>query len=333
MNNSEAKRGDKKAVKVSKKPKGQGPRQKNWAFTDFEMLDFEKIYNDYSAKIAYLCVGIEVCPESKKTHNQGWIQFKSQQRLTAIKKMVSNITHFEPCKGSAASNDRYCKKDGKWKAFGTCTTQGQRTDLDALQAKIKGGATRMQIIEEDFSLYCRYRGGIDVAIQEYCKANNRQFRHLKVLCYYGDTNTGKTRDAMADEANGLPFKIAGNSLNWWDGYDGEKTIVIDDYNNDVTITRMLNILDGYTLRLPIKGGFTYASWTKVYLTTNLQKEEIHVNAKPAHRAALFRRIKVFKHFRSLKKKDDSEEANMPPRENENFSRDDYFSEEEKENEI
>ena len=86
------------------------------------------------------------------------------------------------------------------------------------------------------------------------------------------------------------YRIQGTQLSWWQDYDGEKCICIDEYNNDVPIGEMLNLLDGYQLRLNVKGSHTYANWTKVYITTNLKLDELHANAKQAHRDALFRRI-------------------------------------------
>ena len=86
------------------------------------------------------------------------------------------------------------------------------------------------------------------------------------------------------------YKIEGSEMEWWDGYEGEKTILIDEYDSQVSLPRLLNILDGYQLRLPIKGGFTYARWTKVIITSNIDPREWHPNAKPFHREALMRRL-------------------------------------------
>ena len=55
---------------------------------------------------------------------------------------------------------------------------------------------------------------------------------------------------------------------WWDGYDGEEILLIDDFYGQVQVARMLHLLRGYQCRLPIKGGFTYAQWQKVYITSN-----------------------------------------------------------------
>jgi hypothetical protein len=93
-----------------------------------------------------------------------------------------------------------------------------------------------------------------------------------------------------------PYKIEGYNLSWWQDYCGEKIIVIDEYDNNVPITQMLNFLDGYKLRLNVKGSHTYAAWEEVHITTNLRLEELHANAKPAHRKAFFRRISEIRDF-------------------------------------
>ena len=54
---------------------------------------------------------------------------------------------------------------------------------------------------------------------------------------------------------------------------------------------MLNLLDGYRLRLPIKGGFTYAAWTKIFITSN-QISEPYSMASIEHKAAFDRRISL-----------------------------------------
>ena len=55
---------------------------------------------------------------------------------------------------------------------------------------------------------------------------------------------------------------------------------------------MLALLDGYQVRLNQKGTHSYANWNKVFITTNLKPDELHSEAKPAHRDALFRRITI-----------------------------------------
>jgi hypothetical protein len=148
------------------------------------------------------------------------------------------------------------------------------------------GKSLDDVIIDDFQTYARYRNGFKDLDRVLNKRRAKKYRPIEVEVLYGPTGTGKTTRAMKE----ADFKIEGSRLEWWDGYDGEKVIVIDEYNNDVKITRLLNILDNWKLSLPVKGGFTQAKYEKVIITTNLTPEEFHNQAKECHRKALFRRI-------------------------------------------
>lgn len=262
-------------------------RSRNYCFTDFEILEWETIYNDNIDIIRYICVGQEFCPKTEKLHLQGWIQFHNPKSLRQVKKIAqSNKLHIEACRGSEKTNDKYCKKDGKYKSWGTFKSQGQRTDLEACKLLIDQGKKLYEIAQNYFPTFVRYFKGLE-RYKTYKEEEERgEWRNVEVIVLSGKTGSGKTKAAMMNAS----YKIEGSSLDWWDGYNGETSICIDEYDNDVKITKLLNLLDGYKLRLPIKGGFTYANWNKVYITTNLTEEQLHPQAKQEHRKALDRRI-------------------------------------------
>lgn len=263
-------------------------RSRNYCFTDFELLDWNNIWSEYKDIIRYICIGEEECPTTNKKHYQGWIQFKNPKSLITAKKIIdSKKIHLEICKGNQHQNDTYCKKDNKFKSWGQFVSQGQRTDLETIKKLINEGKQKSDIIDNHFETYCRYRKGILDAIQIEQKKRRAKFREIEVEFVHGNTGTGKTRYAMQHSD---VFKIHGSDMQWWDGYDGEKTLVIDEYANDIKITKLLGICDGYQLRLPIKGGHTYANWNKIIITSNLNPSDLHNNAKDMHRQALFRRI-------------------------------------------
>lgn len=270
-------------------------RSRNWCFTDFKNIDFKTIYANNTDVIRYICVGKEICPKTQKEHNQGWVQFSTPRRMNGVKRIFnSKSLHLEPCYGTEFDNDKYCTKDGKYWQEGKFATQGHRTDIENIKHKLDNGDSLMDIANDNFDLFLRYRQGFRNYKQMVDKKKRSTFRKVKVKVISGPTGCGKTRKAMKDPYN--TYKIEGSNLEWWDGYDGENILVIDEYNNDINITKLLNILDGYQLRLPIKGGFTYANWHKVIITTNLKRHEIHPNAKPEHINALNRRISKWKNL-------------------------------------
>ncbi len=261
---------------------------KNWCLTDFEILDWPEIWNKTAGVIRYIAWGEETCPKTKKKHYQVWLQLHKKKTLGGVKRLVgSKQIHLEACRGDEFENDVYCKKDGKHWTRGEFITQGQRTDLEGIKGMIKEGKSMMEVAEDNFEAYCKYNRAFEKFEQMVVQEKTKEFRHVEVTVIKGPTGTNKTRTAVESSPNDY-YKIQGDELQWWDGYKQEKTLVIDEYDNQVNLTKLLGILDGYQLRLPVKGGFTYANWTKVFITTNL--EEMHIQAKKEHQAALKRRI-------------------------------------------
>ena len=121
-------------------------QQKNWCFTDFELLDITKICDSNETKIKYCCWGLEICPETKRKHHQGWIQLAKRTRLTGVKKLFkSKQIHLEPCKGTEQQNEKYCQKDNIYDTWGEFTLQGQRTEIATIYKEIENGMTELQI--------------------------------------------------------------------------------------------------------------------------------------------------------------------------------------------
>lgn len=268
-------------------------RTRNWGFTDFEDIDWKTLWKN-NDEIRYIGWGKEICPESKREHNQGWLQMEKPKGLRKMKKIIgSDKIHLFSCRGTEEQNVAYCSKDNQFQYTGCYKVQGQRTDLLDIKKEIDEGATMDDVMEKNLPTYCRYRRGLRDYYEMVTKKRASKPREMVVEFIHGATGTGKTTYAM-DESNGPVYKITGDELQWWCGYEGEKTLVIDEYDNNVPITRMLNLLDKWRLRLPIKGGYTWAEWNKVIITSNLTPDELHSRAKMAHRKALFRRITTIK---------------------------------------
>lgn len=247
-------------------------------------------------KIRFACYGEEICPDSGKTHWQSYVEFYSPMRISGVKKLFNdNGIHCEIRKGTRDQAREYCQKDNKFVEFGTWISgQGHRTDLQSVTDSMKSGVKLNEIILHETEIYCKYRNGLKDLNAELIRTRTKDFRQVEVILLTGPTGCGKTREAI--ESTDDYYKIEGENLEWFQDYNEEKTLIIDEYNNDVSVTKMLNLLDGYQLRLNVKGSHTYANWSKVFITTNLKIDELHAKAKEAHRNALFRRITVIKNY-------------------------------------
>lgn len=300
--------------------KQASPKGRKWVFDIFYMkkdangkdtdqpilnIDWAGVYNEYKDIIRYLIVQKEKGGKNGRLHWQGYIQMYNQCRTRKIQTITTGlkIKHFcELARGSKEDNKAYCTKlrtsQNEWFEFGKACSQGCRTDLEADKKCLDDGGNLHDIAQNHFGNFIRYHQGFK-AYKELADKKNRSGRRndIEVELRHGQTGTGKTQGVLDKHGDENVFIIDFNGTEWWDGYDGEKIILIDDYNNDIKINRLLRLLDKYKVRLPIKGGFTWANWNKVYITTNLKLDEIHSQAKPEHRRALFRRIKSITHFK------------------------------------
>lgn len=92
---------------------------------------------------------------------------------------------------------------------------------------------------------------------------------LRVIVLWGDAGTGKSRWAW-DNFPDLYSKPTGD---WWDGYTGQDTILLDDYYGGIQYSEFLKVLDIYPYQVPVKGSFVHAQWTTVIITSNKPPEQ------------------------------------------------------------
>lgn len=74
-----------------------------------------------------------------------------------------------------------------------------------------------------------------------------------VIWIYGETGTGKTRYTY-EHFKGSIY-ITRSNLKWWDGYDQQKCILIDDFRKEQMVFKdLLQLLDRYPYSVETKGG-------------------------------------------------------------------------------
>lgn len=212
-------------------------------------------------------------------HIQGYIQFKNNKRLAALKK-ISKTAHWELRRGTHSEARDYCKKpdsrvNGPWE-FGTeRDNQGKRSDLEAIGALVKAKKTDYEIVEELGACASRFSKQINFLRFTYNeKDSDRQLQGVKVYVLYGATGTGKTYAAVNAIAGNVDYYICeapshSSSKVWFDGYQGQKTLILDDFAGSFCAFRfLLRLLDVYKLKIEIKGGHAWAVWTTVVITSN-----------------------------------------------------------------
>ncbi len=246
----------------------------SFCFTDFKEENikngYKTTFKEYNDMIRGIAWGVETCPKTGKKHNQAFIQLYKQSRYTAIQKWIGSKAHFEVLRGSIKDNEEYCSKEGTYTALGQFVSRGYRSDLHNIKDDLMNGATMYEVMDNYTGDFVRYSNGIQKMKSLIDKKKGLKWRDVDVKVLYGKAGTGKTSHVMKKHGYENVFTLDAKwaSTNFWGDYDGEDVLLIDDFNGWIQYSYILRVLDGHPLQLNIKGGSTYARWTKVYITSN-----------------------------------------------------------------
>lgn len=289
-------------------------RSRTFCLTSYDIKNYEqwKTLNLTETNIKYFVYQKELCPTTKKEHLQGYIEFKNQMRTYKSIKQILNdpALHIEQRRGTQDEARNYCMKAESQIAppveLGQFTTQGRRTDIQELYNALKSGKTPTEIMELYPKLYIKYYKAIDRVFNNINQSKEGKFRPVNVEVLYGEAGTGKTRQVYQKEGTENVYRLnQSNSQNlWFDGYTNQKVLLIDDYYGWIKYGTLLQLLDGYHIRLEKKGGFVYSNWTKIYITSNEHPKEWYTKGLTQ---ALSRRINTIAHYEL----DDQTEISRP----------------------
>lgn len=270
-------------------------RARNYVFTlnNYGPTDLNDIaFRCVDAK--YIVIGHEV-GENGTPHLQGFVCFENARSFKQLKALIPRA-HIEIKCGNSTFKQAsdYCKKDGNF------FEQGNLPKDPA--AKGEDEKTRWAAIIElaragDWETLCE-----EYPVEYATKLKMLEYLHAKrprVLeeCedaiphewIYGPPGTGKSRTAR-DQNPGAFIKDP--TEKWWDGYDGEDVVIIDDFDR-FQIKQggdMKRWLDRYPFQAQVKGGYYKARPSKIIVTSNYHPSEIwddEITVK-----AILRRVKL-----------------------------------------
>jgi hypothetical protein len=212
-----------------------------WCFTNFDLeFDYDKYLADTTA--LYLAVGREVCPKSKREHDQGWVYFEGQRG--SIKQVAKQLggCHVEMCKGNIDQQEDYCSKDGKYREFGVKPRPGARTDLDGVRDDImKGTRSVDEICVESPALYHQYGRTLHKLEDIALRAKHRTWMTAGIW-YWGASGAGKSHRAFQDFDPRRCY-VFPNDGGWWDGYSGQETVIINEFRGGIPYSELLDLCD------------------------------------------------------------------------------------------
>lgn len=230
-------------------------------------------------------------------HFQGYAEFKGNNRLSWYKKLAGlERAHIETRKGTGSQASNYCMKDegrldGPYE-WGEMKEQGKRSDLEAIRRKLDENVPMKRIAEDHFSSWCRYHKSFEV--YKRLKVQPRNWP-MELTFIIGPTGTGKSRRAHEMAGESVYHKSPGK---WWDNYNGEHTVVFDEfYGHSYAFSQLLQLCDRYPFMVESKGSSVQFVSRRIIFTSNQDPQNWYNNERthqgPWEQNPLNRRIRDF----------------------------------------
>lgn len=268
-------------------------RERGYCFTinNYTEEDVEKC-RKLLAEATYGIIGKEI-GASGTPHIQGYGYWNNKISFGTLQQYFGNA-HIEPAKGNPKQNTIYCTKENNYEIIGICPSQGSRNDIANFRDAILAGGSEEDILMEFPEMLAKYDRFYQRCRNIVLKKRAKAMIVPEVIVLTGEPGIGKTHTIYNDNEIDDIYKVevgdGSTGSVWWDNYNGEKVILIDDFHNNLKLDYMLRLLDKYPMKLNIKGGHTWKCAEKIYITSNIELNKWYPNCAEIHRKALRRRI-------------------------------------------
>lgn len=114
----------------------------------------------------------------------------------------------------------------------------------------------------------------------------------RVFVYYGPTGVGKSFAISHRAPSGyrLPPQQNSSGCGWWEAYDNQRVIIIEEFYGQLRWNFLLQLLDRYPLRVEHKGGSCEFVGTEFHISSNRAPWEWYDSERVGSLAPLARRI-------------------------------------------
>jgi hypothetical protein len=244
---------------------------------------------DYASIIAqgqvrYFAVGKEICPKTKREHDQVWMYFHNQKTLgKGSLKKIGDIfgpltAHVEPMRGSLAENEAYCSKEGKFTEYGQKPSQGLRGDIIEICDKIKTGElTSDQVCLENPEFHHKYGRTLD-RVEAISMRLKYRTEMTKGIWYTGPTGSGKSHKVFE---NFHPSTHYVKNLNedWWDGYKQQDYVILNEFRGQISFSELLDLTDKWPKTVKWRNREPVPFTSKYVLVASIkQPEDVYKNS-------------------------------------------------------
>lgn len=256
---------------------------RSWLITLFyERTDWKDVLEDFfkKSKADYACGQLERCETSGRRHIQAFLYVSKRISLSQLRKINPNA-HYEKVTVEREDVIAYCGKEetkieGPFE-FGVKPKFGQKAK--ALCSVERRKENNMKIIENG-PMWAVENGYCDLLYLDKCMKNLNMYKLIKEqkkdsdgvrgVWIYGRPGVGKTHYARTN----YPDAFIKAQNKWWDGYQGEKYVILDDYDCKELAHYLKIWLDKWSCTGEIKGGIVPLVYDKFIITSNYLPEDL-----------------------------------------------------------
>lgn len=236
--------------------------------------------------VAWIKGQLESGTTSGFVHWQIVVAFTTKKSLAGVKSIFGTC-HAELSRSEAANayiekDDTYI--DGTRFEFGTKPIRrNSKVDWDSVWT----AATSGDLLAVPSSIRIQSYRALRTIASDYAKCEP-----IERTCYvfWGRTGSGKSRRAW-DEA-GMDAYCKDPRTKFWDGYQSEKNVVVDEFRGGIDISHLLRWLDRYPVRVEIKGSSRPLSATNIWITSNISPRDWYPQIDQETLDALLRRLNI-----------------------------------------
>jgi len=238
-----------------------------FTLNNYSQEEFDKIIT-YSKLCKFMIVAKETGDEGTP-HLQGFFNLIKRSRFTALKKLIPRA-YLVRARGTDEQNMEYCmKQDKKPFIHGEPMRTGQRTDLMLACGAVLEKKPLVEIANENPTVYVKYYRGLQELAQKIQKPRDVNDPPMTIWIW-GKSGVGKTRFAFDQLPHNQIYIKDGTQ--WWNNYENQQCILVDDFNGLWPFHDLLRFLDRYPYQGQTKGGYVQINSPIIIITCEYPPE-------------------------------------------------------------
>jgi len=257
-----------------------GVKKRGWCFTLQWPCgqDFTPVADELLKYAECWILQGEIAPITGRHHLQGFVYFKNARKFQSVKTMFGAYNpHLEQMRGKPQEAWDYCQKPDsacphcvgqEGFTYGVCPRQGPGKAYARLIEHLDKGATMTEMCNDNELIPVLTRSIRSIERIAAFRAGAHERGRPTGFWVWGPTGTCKSFDTRRFVTD-VAYTYTVNQHGWFDGYDGQVCVLIDEFDQDTPLNLLLKLFDRSAMRMPIKGGFVAITATCFVVSSNL----------------------------------------------------------------